>query len=110
MGDGQHGWAAAEWVMMMRNLFVREEKDNIVIGAGIFPQWLESGGRIAFGPTLTRFGALSVNIDTDSHMPHVKMTASWRAAPAEVEIQVPGFEKQAVTDFERIYPLKAIES
>jgi hypothetical protein len=43
-------------------------------------------------------------------MPHVKMTASWRAAPAEVEIQVPGFEKQAVTDFERIYPLKAIES
>jgi hypothetical protein len=21
MGDGQHGWAAAEWVMMMRNMF-----------------------------------------------------------------------------------------
>ena len=25
MGDGQHVWAAAEWMMMMRNCFVREE-------------------------------------------------------------------------------------
>jgi len=25
MGDGQHVWAAAEWVLMMRNCFVREE-------------------------------------------------------------------------------------
>ena len=43
-------------------------------------------------------------------MPHVKLTATWRTAPARVEIQIPGFEKQAVTDFERTYPLKAIES
>ena len=35
MGDGQHGWAAAEWVMMMRNCFVREEGDRLIIGSGI---------------------------------------------------------------------------
>lgn len=28
MGDGQHGWAAAEWVQLVRNLFVREEGEN----------------------------------------------------------------------------------
>ena len=27
MGDGQHAWASAEWLLMMRALFVREEAD-----------------------------------------------------------------------------------
>ena len=35
MGDGQHAWAAAEWLLMMRALFVREEPDHLVIGAGL---------------------------------------------------------------------------
>ena len=35
MGDGQHGWAAAEWVMMIRNLFVREEGRSAGHGFGI---------------------------------------------------------------------------
>ena len=37
MGDGQHGWAAAEWVMMLRNLFVREEGRDLLIGTGLLP-------------------------------------------------------------------------
>ena len=56
MGDGQHGWAAAEWIMMMRNCFVREEADHLVIGSGLLPEWLESGEELFFGPTLTRMG------------------------------------------------------
>jgi hypothetical protein len=107
MGDGQHGWAAAEWVMMIRNLFVREEEDKIVIGAGLFPEWLQRGGRINFGPTRTPCGAPSVNLDCDGRRPHLTLNASWRAVPARVEIQVPGYEKQTVTDFNRVYRLKA---
>ena len=38
MGDGQHGWAAAEWIMIIRNAFVREEHDHLVIGAGILQE------------------------------------------------------------------------
>lgn len=30
MGDGQHVWAAAEWVLMIRNCFIREEKEPII--------------------------------------------------------------------------------
>jgi hypothetical protein len=107
MGDGQHGWAAAEWVMMMRNLFVREEKDKIIIGAGIFPEWFLRGARINFGPTWTPFGALCVDIENDGRRPYLTLEASWHTAPARVEIQVPGFEKQTVTDFNRAYRLKA---
>jgi hypothetical protein len=108
MGDGQHGWAAAEWVMMMRNLFVREEKDKIVIGAGIFPQWLQSGARIGFGPTLTPFGSIRVNIDNDNNVPHLQLDTVWIADPAEVQIQIPGYKKQTITDFNRAYRLREI--
>jgi hypothetical protein len=27
MGDGQHGWAAGEWIMMIRNCFVRRRTE-----------------------------------------------------------------------------------
>jgi len=29
MGDGQHVWAAAEWLMIVRHCFVREEGDHL---------------------------------------------------------------------------------
>jgi hypothetical protein len=109
MGDGQHGWAAAEWVMMMRNLFVREESDKIVIGAGIFPEWLQAPrGRIDFGPTLTPFGSIRVKIDNDHGVPHLKLDAVWVGEPAEVKIQIPGYKKQTLTDLNRTYRLEEI--
>ena len=35
MGDGQHVWAAAEWVLMIRNCFAREEDDHLILCSGI---------------------------------------------------------------------------
>ncbi|MCC6491692.1 MAG: hypothetical protein IT424_01585 [Pirellulales bacterium] len=62
MGDGQHGWAAAEWAMMIRNQFVREEGDRLIVGSGLFAEWLESDAEVSFGPTLTPLGAVTVTI------------------------------------------------
>ena len=108
MGDGQHGWAAAEWVMMVRNLFVREEKDKIVIGAGIFPEWLQSGVRIGFGPTLTPFGSIRVIIDNDSNMPALHLDTVWIGEPAPVVTQIPGYKEQTISDFNCTYRLRKI--
>lgn len=87
MGDGQHGWAAAEWIMMMRNCFVREEQDLLVIGSGILPEWLAGGGEIRFGPTLTAWGAVSVRLAET----RLILDARWRGAAPRVRISVPGF-------------------
>jgi hypothetical protein len=66
MGDGQHVWAAAEWIIMLRNCFVREEKDCLVIGAGVSQQWLASQQLISFGPAATSFGPVSISIEPQS--------------------------------------------
>jgi hypothetical protein len=87
MGDGQHGWAAAEWIMMMRNCFVREESDHLVIGSGILPEWLSNGARIGFGPTLTAWCPVSVALD-DSQL---TIDAEWRSSPPILKIAIPGY-------------------
>jgi hypothetical protein len=86
MGDGQHGWAAAEWIMMMRNCFVREDHGLLVIGSGILPEWLEAG-EIRYGPTLTAWGPVSVRITAS----RVVLDAHWRDVGPRVKVAVPGF-------------------
>lgn len=62
MGDGQHVWAAAEWIAMVRNSFVREEGDGLVIAGGIPPRWLRAGQALRFGPTPTPYGPVRVTV------------------------------------------------
>ncbi len=100
MGDGQHGWAAAEWVMMIRNCFVREEADELVLGSGILPEWL--GAELYFGPTLTAWGAVSLRV-TDSQL---ALDANWRSGPPRVRIQIPGFVPICANGDHEIFPLQ----
>ena len=62
MGDGQHVWAAAEWIMLVVNMFVQEEENYLLLFPGIPDRWLDQG-RISFGPVCTRFGKLNLCAD-----------------------------------------------
>jgi hypothetical protein len=91
MGDGQHGWAAAEWIMMMRNLFVREEDDTLILGSGIFPEWLAQKVPMSFGPTLVPGGAVTVTfIPSDKGLELVVKTAV-QGRPINCTAAVPGY-------------------
>lgn len=94
MGDGQHTWAAAEWILMMRNCFLHEEpaKGRLVIGAGLLPSWLDAGNSMAMGPAPTLWGPVDVTIDLSGETAHVRWTGQWRRERPQVEIRVPGFE------------------
>lgn len=89
MGDGQHIWAAAEWLIMLRHLFVREEGVALEIGAGLNPKWL-AGGEVRFGPTLTPHGRVTVRFLVEGEAVRVTIDAAWRSAPPERRLRVPG--------------------
>jgi hypothetical protein len=95
MGDGQHIWAAAEWLMFVRNLFVREETDTLIIGSGVRPEWLRAGP-IDFGATLTPHGSLSVGFAAAEAGVRVKIDASWRGPSPRLRIAVPVYRELAV--------------
>jgi hypothetical protein len=93
MGDGQHVWAAAEWVLMIRNCFVREEGDGLILGSGIAPRWLAAGPPLTFGPAPTAFGTLTLTIKPESpERVQVSWQADWHAGAPKIEVCLPGFD------------------
>ncbi|AMX02487.1 hypothetical protein [Microbulbifer thermotolerans] len=93
MGDGQHAWAAAEWVSMMRNCFVREEGESLILISGLPSEWLtgESAQKpIHFGPAPTRFGTIDLEVIPGTE-PQVSWTTHWHSDTPRIEIRPFGF-------------------
>jgi hypothetical protein len=90
MGDGQHGWAAAEWLMMIRNMFIREEHDRLIVGSGILAAWRETDEDLHFGPTLTPWGAVTVRVVRPASDPLLTIDGHWRGQAPRIDVAVPG--------------------
>lgn len=89
MGDGQHIWAAAEWVLFIRNCFVDEEGGKLILCRGIPESWLTRGHPVRFGPAPTRFGPISITIHPDAQAPRVEWTGRWHKGEPPVEVRLP---------------------
>lgn len=90
MGDGHHVWASAEWVLMVRNCFVREEGDRLILCAGVPARWLEQDQPIRFGPAPTGFGPVTVSIQPNpGGEPKVTWEGDWHAEEPVIEVRLP---------------------
>ncbi|GBD95732.1 MAG TPA: hypothetical protein ENG83_04410 [Nitrospirae bacterium] len=62
MGDIPHGWACAEYLLLLRDiLFFEADEDNephIYIAPGVMPHWLGDGKSISVSDAPTVFGSL----------------------------------------------------
>ncbi|TYB33390.1 MAG: hypothetical protein FXF49_06545 [Flexistipes sinusarabici] len=96
MGDGQHGWASAEWIMMIKNIFVRDEKGEIIIGSGIFSEWIETGKKISFGPVPVPGGNVKVAVVKDGEGVSVDVICPERSRELLFNIMIPGYENVVV--------------
>jgi hypothetical protein len=91
MGDGQHVWAAAEWVIMIRNCFVREEGNSLILASGIPHHWLRGRSTLHFGPAPTSFGTISLSIEPGKDRIIISWQGAWHAGMPCIEVRVPGF-------------------
>ncbi|BCX88718.1 hypothetical protein MIN45_P1087 [Methylomarinovum tepidoasis] len=97
MGDGQHVWAAAEWLLMLRNAFVREESEGLILAGGIPAAWRRPGDRLRFGPAPTAFGSISLTLETDAQGgTEIAWEADWRHRSPPLTIHLPGCDPVAV--------------
>jgi len=58
-GNMPHGWTAAEWILLLRDLFVRDDGDRLVLGPHIPRTWLLPGARFGARDLPTRLGLVS---------------------------------------------------
>ncbi len=93
-GDGQHIWAAAEWIMMIRNMFVREENEELILFSGIDPDWIENGKTVTFGVAHTEFGTISLYARGKEKTVTAGWKADWRKEPTRVIFAIPGYRIQ----------------
>ncbi len=97
MGDGQHIWAAAEWILIIRNSFVREEEGKLILCSGIPISWMTEGKEAALGPTLTSFGSIKVHMKTEDGKIKIEWSGDWRDGKEPmIEIRLPTFARVEV--------------
>ncbi len=76
---------------MQRNSFVREEGDSLVLGAGLFREWLNQPKPLSFGPTPTPFGKVTVRVTPENDCVTVAWQGEWRSAPPQIRVCLPHF-------------------
>ncbi len=93
MGDGQHIWAAAEWITFLRNSLVFEDfrTGQLVLGLGVHPEWAQPGKKIEIGPAATIWGQVNATFLFENHMANIKLKSQWRTPPSEIRVAIPGF-------------------
>ncbi len=92
MGDGQHVWASAEWILMMHHLFLREEANHLVLCPGISEEWLSKKENLFLGPLHTTFGTISITVNSQESV-YVSWEAKWHGPEPKIEIAFPGRER-----------------
>ena len=107
MGDGQHVWAAAEWALIIRNCFVREENERLILCSGIPQVWLGKKQMISFGPAPTSFGDIQISLKPQGQNVLVQWRGQWLAKEPPIDIQLPGFASVRISPATNSFELKA---
>jgi len=92
MGDGHHGWAAAEIVLFLRSCMVKEENGVISLFKGNANRLIQKGKNIRMKNVPTSFGVISCSLlfnDEGSAVIHFEGNFGGDPLPAAIEIHLP---------------------
>ncbi|HMC52528.1 MAG TPA: hypothetical protein VKI64_07180 [Acidimicrobiales bacterium] len=92
MGDGHHGWAAAEFLSFVRNLVVREDGEGLVL-FGMLPEaWV--GQPLEAHQAPTHHGVLSVALRWQGDRPILLWELRPRPGGTPVGLRAPGLDPE----------------
>jgi len=95
MGDGHHGWAIADWLLLIRTLLVTEEGNGLVLLPVPRANWPDEQAAIGIEQGATFFGPVSFAAQWDKGALELEWSSQWRSDPGYIEIALPGIFLQA---------------
>ncbi|MBI5032896.1 MAG: hypothetical protein HZB51_20435 [Chloroflexi bacterium] len=78
MGDGHHGWALADFLLMVRNLLLFEENDHLVLTPLLPEDWTTEMNVIKVEDAPTYFGKLNFTIAFGERTGTIVVDGKWR--------------------------------
>ena len=91
-GDGHHGWASAEWLLLVRAMLLSEEAGGPSIAPALPSEWLRVEGQVSVSQAPTRYGLLDYTLEwgDEGRTMRLDLEGHWRRKPGRVTWRVPG--------------------
>lgn len=102
MGDGCHGWAAADWLLFVRNSLVVEHGEVLRLLAAPPAGWREHGVEVKNAPT--RFGPVDLSVSRDGGRLLLQVEGTWHAPPDALVWRLDAPPTRVVVDGARLAP------
>ncbi len=81
VGDVPHGWVAGYYVLLLRNMLVREENDSLLLLSCVPGRWLDHGKKIELKNAPTYFGTISFKVESFINDGFIKLTLDNKTPP-----------------------------
>ncbi len=114
IGDVPHGWTAAYYVHLLRNMIYHELPDKMVLLGCIPENWLGKGKHITVSDAPTYFGNLDFHVESASTKNEIRISIDMRTPPASgyklylpLQVAIKGVEIDGV-DFHK-YGEKSVD-
>ena len=86
-----HGWFAAKYMALLRNILVREWEGDLHLLGVVSPEWVKPGDVLAVRGAPTDFGEISFRGRVSESALALDLSSRWRRAPARLIVHVPWF-------------------
>lgn len=87
-----HGWFAAEYRTLLRNMLVREDGGDLHLLSVVSPSWIGAAKQITVADAPTEFGPVNYELQQlDSETAILYIHSRWRSAPRRLVIHLPWF-------------------
>lgn len=91
-----HGWFAAEYRTMLRNMLVREAGTDLHLLSAVSPEWIGSHKNIKVTRAPTEFGQISYELQQpDAGSAILRITSNWHTRPSTIIMHLPWFMQTA---------------
>lgn len=96
IGDVPHGWSAAHYVLLLRDMLLREDGNKLILLSCIPETWLDDGKVIEIKNAPTYFGKVSFKVESFRNKGFLKLTLDAATPPSEGYILIIGKKKISI--------------
>ena len=86
-----HGWFSADYVVLVRDMLLREQGNDLHLLSALSPAWTKPGDTITVSNALTEFGRVGFHCNFSSSGMHMQLNTDFQQKPAKIIVHIPWF-------------------